>query len=125
MTFDARCRINPAIDLVLIEIIPWMRQRPLGRILILVAWLQFIPMCMAVGTKGLLVADHTCPALLLCKKTVPLCVIARMIQRRPPVLVAVAAEGSCCQFDRVLHSNARHMGTGIHAEEHHENNHGN
>jgi hypothetical protein len=82
-------------------------------------------MRMAVGTKRLLVANHAGPALLLGVKPVSLCIIARMIQRRPPVRVAVAAEGSCCQFNGVLHGNARHVGTGIHAEKHHENDHEN
>jgi hypothetical protein len=121
MTFDARCGIDPAVDLVLIEIIPLMRQCPLGGILKLVARFQFVPMCMAVGAKGLLVANHAGPALLLRVKPVTLGEIARMVQRCPPVLMAVAAKGGCRQFNRVLHRNTCRMGTGIDAEEQYKN----
>jgi hypothetical protein len=82
-------------------------------------------MRMAVGTKRLLVANHAGSTLLLGVKPVSLYIIARMIQRRPPVRVAVAAEGSRRQFNGVLHGIARHMGTGIHTKEHHEHNHEN
>ena len=77
-----------------------MGQRPLGGILVLVARLQFILMRMAVGAKGLRVADRAGPALLLGVKPVPLREIARMVQRRPPVLVAVAAERELLSVQR-------------------------
>ena len=105
MTFQARCGIYPAVDLVLVQIIPPVGQRKFRGIFVLVARLQFILMRMAVGAKGLRVADRAGPALLFGVKPVPLREIARMVQRRPPVLVAVAAEGSCCQFNGVLHRN--------------------
>lgn len=105
MTFHTRCRIDPAVDLVLVEIIALVGQRPLGGILVLVARLQFILMRMTVGAKGLGVADRAGPALLFGVKPVPLREIARMVQRGPPVLVAVAAKGSCRQFNGVLHHN--------------------
>jgi hypothetical protein len=125
MTFYARCRIDLAVDLVLIEIITLMGQRPFGGILVLVARLQLLPMRMAVGAKGLLVANHAGPALLLSEKPVPIREIARMVQRRPPVLVALAAEGSCRQFNGVLRHNTSRMGAGIDSEEHQKNKQGN
>lgn len=105
MTFHAQCRIDPAVDFVLIEIIALVGQRPLGGILVLVARFQFIFMRMTVRAKGLGVADRAGPALLFGVKSVPLREIARMVKRGPPVLVAVAAEGRCRQFDGVLHDN--------------------
>jgi len=48
MAFHARCRIDPAVDLMLVEIIAPMRHCPFNRTLEFVARFQFFLMRVAV-----------------------------------------------------------------------------
>ena len=120
MALHARRRIDPAVDPVLVEVISAVRQGPLNGILVFIARLQFIPVRMAVRAEGLLVANSAGLGLLLREEAVPLHIITGMVHRRPPVLVAIAAQGGRRYLNGVLHCPAGRMGTGIDAEEHHE-----
>ena len=120
MALHARYRVDPAIDLVLAEVIPTVRQVPLNRILVFIAWLQFILMRVAVRAEGLFVANRAGLTLLLCEEPMPCRKIACMVQCCLSILVTVAAHGSDRHINGVLHGSAGCLGAGIETEEHHE-----
>jgi hypothetical protein len=120
MALHARYWVDAAVDLVLVKIISPVRQVSLNGVLEFIAWLQFILMSVAIGAKGFFVANCAGLALLLSVEPVTLHIIAGMVHRRPPVLVAIAAQGGCRYLNWVLYRPARRMGAGIDTEEHHE-----
>jgi len=120
MAFHTGRRIDPAIYLMLAEVIPTVWQCPLGGVLVLIARLELIFMGMTVRAKRFLVADRAGLVLLLCKEPMARQKITRMVQCRLSILVTVAAQGSDRHFNGVLHRSTGRMGAGIETEEHHE-----
>jgi len=93
MAFHAGSRIDAAVDLVLVQIIAAMRQRPLRGVLVFVAGLDLFLMRMAIRAKGFLVTDAARLGILGREKFVPRAEPFRMIQCSPAIGVTIAAHG--------------------------------
>jgi hypothetical protein len=79
MTSHAGSRVDPAVDLMLVEIVPPVGQASFRRVFILVARLQFFLVRVAVGAKGLFMTDGAGLTLLLRIEPVPRREVARMV----------------------------------------------
>jgi hypothetical protein len=51
MTFNARNRINPAVNLMLVQVISPVRKVTLGNVAEFIAWLDILPVGVTVGTE--------------------------------------------------------------------------
>jgi hypothetical protein len=101
MARKTRCGIDPAVDRVLGEIVSPVGDAPLGRILELIARLDFFFMRVAIGTEGLDVAQVAELSPLCCVELVARGKIRRMIERGPIVLMTVAAVRGNRDLDRM------------------------
>ncbi len=101
MARKTRRGIDPSVYHVLGEIVSPVGQAPLGRILELIARLDFFFVRVAIGAEGLDVAEvaDLCP--LRCEELVARDEIRRMVERGPIVLVTVDAVRSSGDLDRV------------------------
>ena len=114
MAFHTRDRINPAVDLVLAEIIATVRQRPFRGILVLVTWLYFLLVGMAIGTKGFFVADGAGKFLLL--GIVPVLLIKAdrfVIELSPVVSMTFGTVGKTLNLFRVVFVDVTGIDAGI------------
>jgi len=101
MARKARCRVDPAVDHVLGKIVSPVGEAPLGRILELVARLDFFFVRVAIGAEGLDVAEiaYLCP--LRCEELVSSGEIRRVVERGPLVLMTIAAVRGNGDLDRM------------------------
>src|SRR5574341_2384802 len=87
VAWEARSRVDPAVDPVLREIVSPVRHGPLRRVLVLVARLEFLLVRMAIGAEGLHVADLAGRFLLDRVELVAGREVLRMVKRCAPVRV--------------------------------------
>jgi len=91
---EARGWIDPAVDLVLREIVSPVRQGPLRRIFKLVARLELFLVIVAVSAEGFHVADVAdLPLLLRVEFVTCFAEVGGVVQGCAPVCVAVGADG--------------------------------
>lgn len=123
MTFQARSWVDPAVDLVLCQVVPPMGHKTLGSVLELVTRFDLFFVGMTVGAEGLLVAEVADLFLLNGEKLVTLVIISRMIQGSTPIIMAVTAHGGGRNFNGVNPADARRRGAGVQSRKEGKENH--
>ena len=114
MTFETGRGINPAFAPVPAQIVAAVRERPLRRVLVLVARLELCLVGMAIGAERFLMAGGTGLFLLPGVKLVLAVKVVRLvIQGAPLILMALAAVDKPLDFLRMLSGNAGGIGAGI------------
>ena len=122
MTLGTGSRIDPAIDLVLAQIVAAVRQRPLRGILVLVARLDLFLVGMAIGTERFLMAGGTGKFLLRGIKPVLKVKIVRLvIEGAPTVAMALRAIDQPLHFYGVYPGNTVGIRAGIENAQHQRN----
>jgi hypothetical protein len=115
MAFHAGRRVDPAVDLVLVEIISPVRQRPFGGIFELVAWFYLLFVCMTVQTVGFRMADIAGLLVLRCVELVlfdPIRPVVQVVQCRSDIRMTFTAQWCVTDLHGVLHGNIPVDGTG-------------
>jgi hypothetical protein len=124
VTLNAGGRVNPAVDLVLAQVIATVGQKPLGRFFILVARLDLFLVGVAIGTKGFLVTGVAGEFILLCIVTVLLIKSGIIVLERCPIIgVTLGTVGRPLHLYRVHLGHAAGIGTGIEDTSHKRNYH--
>lgn len=112
MAGEARCRVQFAVDLVLVKVIPPMRHGPLRCVLVLVRRLELFLVRMAVGAEGRRVTEVTGHTLLGRVEAMPLDEVRVMVENGPPVGVAGAADRHALDLHGMLLRHALVRGAG-------------
>jgi len=114
MAREARCRIDPAVDLVLREVVSPVWHGPLWRILVLIARLELFLVRVAVSAEGFHMAEVADLLLLRRVELVTRAEVGGVVQGCAPILVAVGADGQCSRwyFTRMFFCQACICGTG-------------
>ena len=105
MALHTGSRIDPAIDLVLAQIVTTVWQRPLRGVLVFVARFDLFLVSMAIDTEGFLMAGITGSLLLACiKSMLRIKIVSLVIEGTPTVIMTLRA------IDQPLHLDGVYAG---------------